>query len=162
MTVATLSLELMYYGWTGSPDYAIGIYHFSTSSQENSTCVVEPGTPEDLGKVVRSSRPAMSAAVTNASTPDNQLKLVGMTKTKFGVGNRSPLVIACQGQASDSIPHTAGEEWWSQHQSRVLFDRRSPNLHREVQPSDLRRSIEYRCGRDRPHLGYRVRTTPVL
>lgn len=42
--------------WTGDPLYIKGTYHFAVSSQEDSACVVEPGTPEDVGKIVRSSR----------------------------------------------------------------------------------------------------------
>ena len=39
--------------WTGDPSFADGIYHFAASSEEIPACVVEPGTPEDLGKIVR-------------------------------------------------------------------------------------------------------------
>ena len=56
-------------GRIGSLEYATGIYHFCTSSEQISTCVVEPGTPEDLGKVVRSSRPAISGAAAKMSYP---------------------------------------------------------------------------------------------
>ena len=48
---------------TGDPLYAKGNYHFAVSSQEDPACVVEPGTPEDAGKVVRSFRSASSGAL---------------------------------------------------------------------------------------------------
>jgi len=48
------------HSWTGDPLYAKGKYHFAPSSQEDPACVVEPGTPEDTGEVVRSFRSASS------------------------------------------------------------------------------------------------------
>jgi len=42
------------HAWTGDPSYIEGAYHFMASSQESPACVVEPGTPEDIGKIVRS------------------------------------------------------------------------------------------------------------
>lgn len=39
----------------GDPLYTKGGYHYMTSSQQSPACVVEPGTPEDAGKIVRSS-----------------------------------------------------------------------------------------------------------
>ena len=42
--------------WTGDPQYIEGEYHFVPSSQQDPACVVEPGTPEDVGKIVRSFR----------------------------------------------------------------------------------------------------------
>ena len=42
--------------WAGDPQYIEGEYHFDASSQQDSACVVEPGTPEDVGKIVRSFR----------------------------------------------------------------------------------------------------------
>jgi len=44
------------HGWTGNPLYTKGKHHFLVSSQESPACVVEPGTPEDVGKIVRSFR----------------------------------------------------------------------------------------------------------
>jgi len=38
---------------TGDPLYTEGDYHFFASSQQDSACVVTPGTPEDVGKIVR-------------------------------------------------------------------------------------------------------------
>jgi len=38
---------------SGNPQYTEGEHHFSASSQQDPTCVVEPGTPEDVGKIVR-------------------------------------------------------------------------------------------------------------
>ena len=38
--------------WTGDLEYIKGDYHFTVSSDQDSTCVVEPGTPEDVGKIV--------------------------------------------------------------------------------------------------------------
>ena len=40
---------------TGDPLYAKGIDHFITSSEQDPACVVEPGTPEDVGEIVRPS-----------------------------------------------------------------------------------------------------------
>ena len=39
--------------WTGDPSYVEGKYHFYASSEQDPACVVEPGTPEDVGKIVR-------------------------------------------------------------------------------------------------------------
>ena len=39
---------------TGDPLYIEGDSHFVVSSQQDSACVVVPGTPEDVGKIVRS------------------------------------------------------------------------------------------------------------
>jgi len=47
--------------WTGDPLYAKGNYHYAVSSQEDPACVVEPGTPEDAGKVVRPFHSASSS-----------------------------------------------------------------------------------------------------
>ena len=44
--------------WTGDPSYIKGTYHFTVSSQQGSACVVEPGTPDDVGKIVRLYRSA--------------------------------------------------------------------------------------------------------
>jgi len=41
------------HGSTGNPLYTKGEYHYFASSQESPACVVEPGTPEDVGKIVR-------------------------------------------------------------------------------------------------------------
>jgi len=38
---------------SGEPQYIEGEQHFMASSQQDSACVVEPGTPEDVGKIVR-------------------------------------------------------------------------------------------------------------
>jgi len=38
---------------SGDPQYTEGEYHFMASSQQDPACVVEPGTPEDVGKIVR-------------------------------------------------------------------------------------------------------------
>jgi len=40
--------------FTGDPSYTEGVRHYFASSQDSPACVVEPGTPEDVGKVVRS------------------------------------------------------------------------------------------------------------
>ena len=40
---------------TGDPLYAKGKDHFITSSEQDPACVVEPGTPEDVGEIVRPS-----------------------------------------------------------------------------------------------------------
>jgi hypothetical protein len=40
---------------TGDPLYVKGKYNFITSSEQDPACVVEPGTPEDVGKIVRPS-----------------------------------------------------------------------------------------------------------
>lgn len=37
---------------TGDPLYDKGIFHYAISSSQNATCVVEPGTPVDVGKIV--------------------------------------------------------------------------------------------------------------
>ena len=42
-------------GRTGDPLYAKGKYHFVASSEQDPACVVEPGTPEDVGEIVRPS-----------------------------------------------------------------------------------------------------------
>jgi len=44
--------EARAHGWIGNPLYTKGEYHFLASSQESPACVVEPGTPEDVGKIV--------------------------------------------------------------------------------------------------------------
>jgi hypothetical protein len=38
---------------TGDPSYVEGKYHFYASSEQDPACVVEPGTPEDVGEIVR-------------------------------------------------------------------------------------------------------------
>jgi len=43
---------------TGDALYTKGESHYFASSQQDSACVVEPGTPEDVGKIVRSFLPA--------------------------------------------------------------------------------------------------------
>ena len=48
------------HAWTGNPLYTKGQYHFIASSQESPACVVEPGTPDDVGKIVRSFRSVSS------------------------------------------------------------------------------------------------------
>ena len=40
---------------TGDPLYIKGKYHFVASSEQIPACVVEPGTPEDAGEIVRPS-----------------------------------------------------------------------------------------------------------
>ena len=42
------------HAWIGDPLYIEGEYHNDPASREDSACVVEPGTPEDVGKIVRS------------------------------------------------------------------------------------------------------------
>ena len=41
--------------WTGDPLYIKGKSHFVASSEQDPACVVEPGTPEDVGEIVRPS-----------------------------------------------------------------------------------------------------------
>ena len=48
---------------SGEPQYVEGEYHFFASSQQDPACVVEPGTPEDVGKIVRSFRSASPGIV---------------------------------------------------------------------------------------------------
>jgi hypothetical protein len=38
---------------TGDPLYGKGKYHFLASSEQDPACVVEPGTPGDVGEIVR-------------------------------------------------------------------------------------------------------------
>ena len=40
---------------TGDPLYVKGKYHYVVSSEQDPACVVEPGTPEDVGEIVRPS-----------------------------------------------------------------------------------------------------------
>jgi hypothetical protein len=40
---------------TGDPLYIRGKYHFVASSEQDPACLVEPGTPEDVGEIVRPS-----------------------------------------------------------------------------------------------------------
>ena len=67
----------------GNPLYTFGDHHFFASSEQNSTCVVEPG------RITRS---------------DHQHKVIGATKTPFAVIDPGPLVIPHQGQISNSTP----------------------------------------------------------
>ena len=87
--------------WTGDPLYTKGEYHFSTSSQQSPACVVEPGTPEDVGEIVGSFRSAASrslAAFANTYRPsDSQLTVIGATRTPFAVSNYNFAVILRQG-----------------------------------------------------------------
>ena len=55
--------------WAGNPLYTKGEYHFVASSQESPACVVEPGTPEDVGKIVRSFRSASSGTLAKTHHP---------------------------------------------------------------------------------------------
>ena len=42
------------HAWTeGDTSYDVGKYHFAASSEQDPACVVEPGTSEDVGKIVR-------------------------------------------------------------------------------------------------------------
>ena len=41
--------------WIGDPLYIKGKSHFVASSEQDPACVVEPGTPEDVGEIVRPS-----------------------------------------------------------------------------------------------------------
>jgi hypothetical protein len=83
----------------GDPMYARGKYHFFASSEENPACVVEPGTPEDVGKIVRSFRLAShSQPSLRRITPfDDQLNVIDATRTPFAVSNRSFPAIPRQG-----------------------------------------------------------------
>lgn len=44
------------YASAGDPLYTQVKYHYVASSEENPACVVEPGTPVDVGKIVGSFR----------------------------------------------------------------------------------------------------------
>ena len=44
-------------GDQATPEYLFDIFHFSSSSSEASACTVEPGSAEDVSKIVRSSDP---------------------------------------------------------------------------------------------------------
>ena len=39
--------------YVGDPLYESGKYHYFASSEDDPACVVEPGTPEDVDKIVR-------------------------------------------------------------------------------------------------------------
>jgi len=57
------------HAWTGGPSYIEGAYHFAASSQESPACVVEPGTPEDVGEIVRSFYSASFATLAKMHHP---------------------------------------------------------------------------------------------
>jgi len=62
------------------------------SSQESPACVVEPGTPEDVGEIVRSFRSVSSGtppSLRHTTPSDEQLKVIDATKTPFAVSHRS-------------------------------------------------------------------------
>ena len=76
---------------TGSALYIEGDSHFFASSQQDSTCAVVPGTPEDVGKIVRSF-PSIPPNITpylrkRTTSFDNQLKVIDATKTPFSVSH---------------------------------------------------------------------------
>ncbi|KAF5337648.1 hypothetical protein D9758_013014 [Tetrapyrgos nigripes] len=48
---AGIAVSGVYY--SSDPEYTKGNHHFMTSSEEESSCVVEPGTAQDLGKIVK-------------------------------------------------------------------------------------------------------------
>ena len=94
--------------WTGDPLYTTGEYHYSTSSQQSSACVVEPGTPEDVGKTVRSFRSEASLSLAPFADiyrpSDPQLRVIGATRTPFAVSNHKFSAISRQCYISD--PHS--------------------------------------------------------
>jgi len=99
--------EARAHGWTGNPLYTKGEYHYFASSQESPACVVEPGTPDDVGKIVRSFRSIRRPSPPSlrcTTLSDNQLNVIDTTKTPFAVSDRGLLVVPNQGQISDTIP----------------------------------------------------------
>ena len=80
--------------WTGDPLYGKGIYHWASSSTENPACVVEPGTPLDVGEIVRRSSDFVQRASLTVVHPfRQQLKVIDATKTPFAVSIRALNVI---------------------------------------------------------------------
>lgn len=61
--------------------YTEDIAHYISSSEENATCSVEPGTPEDVGIIVRLWAPFLNSCL----TPGMQLQILAKTQTPFGV-----------------------------------------------------------------------------
>ena len=58
-----------------------------------------------------------------------------------------------------SLSDVSGEEWWSHHESRILFHNGNSNLHRQVFSSDLRSNIRDCRSRKWPDLGHRISAT---
>jgi hypothetical protein len=49
---ALSSVSGIYYPNTNSSNYAIGVEHWANSSSQVAACVVEPGTPSEVAKIV--------------------------------------------------------------------------------------------------------------
>lgn len=57
----------------GDPLYLKGKYHYVASSEQDPACVVEPGTPEDIGIIVRSFRLALPDILSPLADTRNHL-----------------------------------------------------------------------------------------
>jgi FAD/FMN-containing dehydrogenase len=68
-------------GDQASPEYLIDISHASAASSQASTCSVEPGSAEDVSKIVSHIYPTRKLLPTSIS----QLRILGSTRTPFGV-----------------------------------------------------------------------------
>jgi hypothetical protein len=69
--------------------YIKGKSHFVASSEQDPACVVEPGTPEDVGKIVRTPIQHPSALSFIHTSSGGKLNVIEATKTPFAVGDRS-------------------------------------------------------------------------
>ena len=68
-------------GDQASPEYLIDMSHASAASSQASTCSVEPGSSEDVSKIVSHLYPLHELLPTSIS----QLRILGSTRTPFGV-----------------------------------------------------------------------------
>ena len=89
----TIALAKRTHVWAGNPSYDVGKYHYATSSEQDPACVVEPGTPEDVGKIVRfppigAVRCLLSLPLSCATLPDTQLNVIAAEKVPFAVRDR--------------------------------------------------------------------------
>src|SRR6267154_5609852 len=70
-------------GDQASTEYLIDISHASAASSQASTCSVEPGSVEDVSKIVSHVYPTHKLLPTSLSI--SQLSILGSTRTPFGV-----------------------------------------------------------------------------
>ena len=71
-------------GDTADPQYLSDISHAFASGTEQSACSVEPGSAEDVGKIVRYLYIYMTSSALTSPSP-SQLCILGSTRTPFAV-----------------------------------------------------------------------------
>lgn len=161
-------------------NYLKDIGHWASSSTQYAACSVEPGTTEDVGKIVRTEHTcnrwaSSDIALFPAANPGPDKHVLCRTFLSPGTHTRHvsihPGLVTIQSPINQRLVHMhmlthdryrTGQGWRACVQPRLLIHRRCPDRNVSLQRSLLPSRIQHCRCRCRPHLGRRLRRTGAI